>query len=124
MVGGNWQLDAEAAFNRLDQIGYLYIGRYRGAFCDPFPSGTGGRDRGPLRGDPQLTTARWRTACRCSSARRRVLEAVQTGSAGLSRSFWRPKGSATLAWTPTQGSTFAQAARTVGQLRSAISSPT
>jgi len=42
---------------------------------------------------------------------------VQTGAGGLARSFWRPKGSATLAWTPTQGVDLSlKLARTVGQL--------
>jgi hypothetical protein len=42
---------------------------------------------------------------------------VQTGAGGLSRTFWRPKGSATLAWTPTQGVDLSlKVARTVGQL--------
>src|SRR5690606_3589730 len=42
---------------------------------------------------------------------------AQTGAAGLTREFWRPKGSLTLAWTPESGLDLSlKVARTVGQL--------
>ena len=41
----------------------------------------------------------------------------QTGASGLTREFWRPKGSLTLAWTPEKGLDVSlKVARTVGQL--------
>jgi hypothetical protein len=43
MLGGNWQVDAEAAFNRLDQVGQLFTLNAAGDWAeDPFPGGTGG----------------------------------------------------------------------------------
>jgi hypothetical protein len=42
---------------------------------------------------------------------------AQSGPNGLTRTFWRPKGSATLAWTPEQGLDLSlKLARVVGQL--------
>src|SRR5688500_59083 len=43
MLGGSWQVDAEAAFNRLDQVGQLFALDTAGDWAEiPFPGGTGG----------------------------------------------------------------------------------
>ena len=118
MLGGTWQLDAEAAFNRLDQIGQLFDLDAAGDFTEiPFPGGTGGvtEDRYELVLNHNRTLARGLTVQ--LSAGGEYSKLVQTGPGGLARSFWRPKGSATLAWTPATGLDLSfKVARTVGQL--------
>ena len=118
MLGANWQLDAEAAFNRLDQVSGLFILDTAGNFNEiPFPSGSGG-----------VTEDRYESILNYNDTLAKGLslqvgvggeysKLVQTGPGGLSRTFWRPKGSATLAWTPTTGFDLSlKFARTVGQL--------
>jgi len=118
MIGGSWQLDAEAAFNSLDQVGYLYTFNPPDTFVPiPFPSGTGGvtEDRYEVILNHNRTLAQGLSLQFGIGGEYSKL--VQTGSAGLSRSFWRPKGSATLAWTPMQGLDLSlKLSRTVGQL--------
>jgi len=118
MLGGTWQLDAEAAFNRLDQVGQLFSLDGAGDFAEiPFPGGTGGvtEDRYELVLNHNRTLAAGLTVQ--LSAGGEYSKLVQSGPGGLTRSFWRPKGSATLAWTPTTGLDLSlKVARTVGQL--------
>lgn len=118
MLGGSWQLDAEAAFNRLDQAGQLFTLDTAGDFVEiPLPGGTGGvtEDRYELILNHNRTLAAGLTVQ--LSAGGEYSKLVQSGPGGLARSFWRPKGSATLAWTPTQGLDLSlKLARTVGQL--------
>jgi len=118
MLGGNWQLDAEAAFNRLDQVGQLFTLNSAGDFAEiPFPGGTGGvtEDRYEVVLNHNRTLAAGLTVQ--LSAGGEYSKLVQSGPGGLARSFWRPKGSATLAWTPITGLDLSlKVARTVGQL--------
>jgi hypothetical protein len=118
MLGGSWQLDAEAAFNRLDQAGQLFTLDTAGGFVEiPFPGGTGGviEDRYELILNHNRTLAPGLTVQ--LSAGGEYSKLVQSGPGGLSRSFWRPKGSATLAWTPETGLDLSlKVSRTVGQL--------
>lgn len=118
MLGGSWQLDAEAAFNRLDQVGQLFTLNGAGDFTEiPFPGGTGGvtEDRYELVLNHNRTLAKGLTMQ--LSAGGEYSKLVQSGPGGLARSFWRPKGSATLAWTPKTGLDLSlKVARTVGQL--------
>ena len=118
MLGGNWQIDAEAAFNRLDQVGRLFTLNTAGDFVElPFPGGSGGvtEDRYELILNHNRTLAQGLSVQ--LSAGGEYSKLVQTGPGGLSRTFWRPKGSATLAWTSTQGLDLSlKVARTVGQL--------
>jgi hypothetical protein len=118
MLGGNWQLDAEAAFNRFHAVSSL-------AFLDPggefvpidFPEGTGGvtEDRYETILTHNRTLARGLTLQLGAGGEYSKL--AQTGPGGLTRTFWRPKGSLTLAWTPRQGLDLSlKLARTVGQL--------
>jgi hypothetical protein len=118
MLGGNWQFDAEAAFNRYRAVASL-------AFLDPdgefipvdFPAGTGGvtEDRYETILTHNRTLAPGLTMQLGVGGEYSKL--AQSGPGGLTRTFLRPKGSLTLAWTPHQGLDFSlKLARTVGQL--------
>jgi hypothetical protein len=99
MLGGDWQLAGEGAFNRVkvdSTVGTLLPG---GAFSvEPFAAGTG-----------RVAEDRYDTSLSYSRALtpRLTLQVVaaaehstisQGGPAGQSRSFFRPKGSLSLAW--------------------------
>ncbi len=118
MLGGDWQLDAEAAFNRLDRSAQLFELDGAGGFTEiAFPNGTGGVTED--RYESILTHSR-------SLADNLTLQIgaggeystiSQTGANGLTRSFWRPKGSVNLAWQVEDGLDIAfQLQRSVGQL--------
>lgn len=114
----DWQIAAEGAFNRLDKDASLFDLDPTGAFVEvPFPQGDGGvrEDRyegsvsygRPLTGklSIQLTAAAEHSTIR------------QTGPQGISRSFFRPKGSASFAWAPEKGLDISlKIERAVGQL--------
>lgn len=118
MLGGDWQLSGEAAFNRLHNVADFALLTPAGAFRSiPFPSGTGGvtEDRyeailsfgRPLANNLSLQ----------ASVGGEYSKIAQTGADALSRTFKRPKGSFSLAWKPTEGLDVAfKAARKVGQL--------
>lgn len=118
MLGGDWQLDAEAAFNRLERTAQLFDLDGTGTFVEiPFPNGTGGvtEDRyesilthsRPLADNLSLQIGLGGEYSTIS----------QSGANGLTRSFWRPKGSLNLAWQPEDGLDLSlEIARTVGQL--------
>lgn len=118
MLGGDWQLSAEAAFNRLDQAAGLSVLSPAGDFSDtPFPPGTGGvtEDRyeavlsygRPLTSNLTLQV----------SAGAEYSKIAQTGSNAEQRTFRRPKGSLNLAWTPQKDlSVSLRLRRRVGQL--------
>lgn len=104
MLGGDWQVDAEAAFNRLDRTASLFDLDPSGEFVEiDFPSGSGG-----------VTEDRYETIVTYSrplTGRLSLQLGVggeystlsQTGPGGQVRSFQRPKGSATLAWAAKDG---------------------
>ncbi len=118
MAGGNWQLDAEAAFNRLNQTAQLYTLGAADTFDEiPFPTGTGGvtEDRYEVILNHSRTLAPGLSLQFGAGAEYSKL--AQTGPGGLIRTFKRPKGSATLSWTAGQGLDLSlKIARTVGQL--------
>ncbi len=118
MLGGDWQLDAEAAFNRLDRTSQLFELDPSGDFVEiVFPNGTGG-----------VTEDRYETILTHSRSLADDLTLQvgvggeystisQTGAGGLTRSFWRPKGSVNLAWQVEDGFDISlELARRVGQL--------
>jgi hypothetical protein len=118
MLGGDWQLSAEAAFNRYNGEAQLFDLDPTGDFIEiPFPSGTGGVTED--RYESILTHGR-QLAKNLSlqiGAGAEYSKISQTGSMGLTRTFWRPKGSASLAWTPLKGlDVSVKLARVVGQL--------
>ncbi len=118
MLGGDWQLSGEAAFNRYHGMAQLFSLDAAGTFVDiPFPSGTGGVTED--RYESILTHSR-QLAKNLSlqlSGGAEYSKLQQTGSIGLTRTFWRPKGFASLAWSPHKGLDLSlKLARVVGQL--------
>jgi len=102
MFGGDWQLSGEAAFNTLDNVASLAELDPSGHFVDvPFEGGTGGvsedRYEGLLSFGRKLTDAL--NFQIVAGAEHSTI--TQTGMNGLTRSFFRPKGSISLAWTPS-----------------------
>lgn len=119
MLGGDWQISGEAAFNRLDNVGSLfgYDAGTEEFFEIPFPAGTGGvREERfesilsysrPLTDNLSLQVALGGEYSTIS----------QTGVNALSRTFQRPKGTISLAWAPADGLDISlEVARRVGQL--------
>ncbi len=117
--GADWQLSAEAAYNKLDTAAELAALDPTGDFAPvPFPDGSGGvkEDRyegilsysRPLAGNVSLQATLGGEFSRLS----------QTGRAQpVVREFWRPKGSLALAWAPEKGLDLSfKARRRVGQL--------
>lgn len=117
-LGGNWQLDAEIAFNQLDQASQLYDLETNGSLVEiPLPNSTG-----------QVTEDRYEVILTHGRTLTDGLsmqlglggensELAQTGPGGLTRTFWRPKGSFSLAWTVNDSLDLSfNLARTVSQL--------
>ena len=118
MLKGSWQLDAEAAFNRYHADSTL-------AFLDPngvfvpidFPGATGGvtEDRYEVILNHNRTLGRGLTLQMSGGGEYSKL--AQEGPNGLTRTFLRPKGSVSVAYSPAQGVDLSlKIARTVGQL--------
>ncbi|RIV87935.1 TonB-dependent receptor plug domain-containing protein [Aurantiacibacter zhengii] len=118
MLGGDWQLDGEAAFNRLEQVSALFDLDPSGEFVAiPFPNGTGGvtEDRYEMILTHSRSLAGNLTVQVGAGAEYSTI--AQTGAGGLTRSFWRPKGSVNLAWAVEDGLDVSlELARSVGQL--------
>ncbi len=105
MLGGDWQVSAEAAFNTLDNVSSL-------AEFDPasedfieidFPEGSGGvkEDRYEAMlsfGRPISKTLSFQIT---AGAEKSTIS--QTGPGGITRTFTRPKGTMSLAWKPNAG---------------------
>ncbi len=102
MFGGDWQLSGEAAFNTLDNVASIAALDPSGVFVDlPFDGGTGGvsedRYEGLLSFGRRLTdTLNFQIIAGAEHS-----TITQTGPNGLTRSFFRPKGSISFAWTPS-----------------------
>jgi hypothetical protein len=102
MLGGDWQLSGEAAFNTLDNVARLGTLGADGEFAyAPFPGGTGGvtEDRYEALlsfGRPLTSTLSFQIV---GGAEHSTI--TQTGANGLTRSFFRPKGTLSLAWKPS-----------------------
>ncbi len=102
MLGGDWQLSGEAAFNKLDNVASIAVLDPSGVFVEqPFVGGTGGvsedRYEGLLSFGRKLTDKL--NFQIIAGAEHSTI--TQTGVNGLTRSFFRPKGSLSLAWTPS-----------------------
>jgi hypothetical protein len=102
MLGGDWQLSGEAAFNTLDNVASIAVLDSNGVFVEqPFAGGTGGvsedRYEGLLSFGRKLTDKL--NFQIIAGAEHSTI--TQTGIDGLTRSFFRPKGSISLAWTPS-----------------------
>lgn len=114
----DWQIATEAAFNRLDKDASLFDLAPDGSFAEiPFPQGDGGvREK---RYDVSLSYGRPLTPKLTLQATLAGEHSTisQTGPLGVSRSFFRPKGSASLAWVPHKGLDISlKIERAVGQL--------
>jgi len=103
MFGGDWQLSGEGAFNKLDNVARLgTFDPIGGEFVEtPFAEGSGvvkeDRYEGLLSfGRPLSKTLSFQIV---AGAEHSTIS--QTGVAGLTRSFFRPKGSVSLAWKPS-----------------------
>ncbi len=116
--GGNWQLDAEAAFNRLDQASQLFELGTTGEYAEiPLPNSTGEvtEERYEVILTHGHTLAEGLTLQVGLGGENSELE--QSGPGGLTRTFWRPKGSVSLAWTFSDSLDVSlKVARTVSQL--------
>ena len=118
MLSADWQLAGEAAFNRLDRASGLFRLVPGGNFVAiPFPAGTGGVTEDRYEAILSISKQVTRTIAVQATAGGEYSRIEQTGSAANSRSFQRPKGSLSLAWTP--GGNFdasVKVTRKVGQL--------
>ncbi|MCB2066567.1 MAG: TonB-dependent receptor plug domain-containing protein [Erythrobacter sp.] len=118
MLGGNWQLDAEAAFNRLNRTAQLFDLAASGSLVEiPFPGSSGGvtEDRYESILTHNRTLAPGLTLQIGAGGEYSTLS--QTGPTGLTRSFFRPKGTLNLAWQVREGTDLSfELARRVGQL--------
>jgi hypothetical protein len=117
-LGGDWQISGEAAFNSYFGTAHLFDLAPTGDWTEtPFPSGTGGVKED--RYESILTHSR-QLAKNLSLQMGSGVEyskLQQTGSMGLTRTFWRPKGSVNLAWNVEKGLDVSLTfARVVGQL--------
>lgn len=114
----DWQISAEGAFNRLDKEAGLFELEPGGDFVEiPFPGGDGGvredRYEAILSYGRPLTSKL--TMQLSAGAEKSTIS--QTGANALSRTFVRPKGAASFAWTPEKGLDLSlKIAREVGQL--------
>lgn len=114
----NWQVSVEQAVNRLSQIGRLYLLSPAGAFAEvPYPEGSGA-----------VVEHRYEAIASLSRPLSSSLDLQLAGGAEISkleridgnlpaRNFFRPKGSASLAWRPAAGwDTSLKISRSVGQI--------
>ena len=102
MFGGDWQLSGEGAFNTLNNVASIAVLDEDGVFVtEPFDGGTGGvsedRYEGLLSFGRKLTDKL--NFQIIAGAEHSTI--TQTGANGLTRTFFRPKGSISLAWTPS-----------------------
>lgn len=102
MLGGDWQVSGEAAFNVLDNVASIAVLDPSGIFVDrPFDGGTGGVSEDRYEGLLSFGRTVTRTLSFQLIAGAEHSTITQTGASGLTRSFFRPKGSLTLAWAPS-----------------------
>lgn len=104
MLGGNWQLAAEAAFNRLDQSSQLFnldLDENLIEVTLPNSAGEVTEDRYEMILSYGRTLLRGLNMQLGFGGERSKL--AQTGPNGLTRNFWRPKGSLSLTWTLREG---------------------
>lgn len=117
--GAAWQLAGEAAFNTLGQVARLFDVDPAGEFSEiDFPAGVGGVSED--RYETSLSYGRPLTETLSLQAIAGVERSTltQTGVAAASRTFLRPKGSASLAWAPRDDLDITLSARRrVGQLQ-------
>ena len=103
MLNGDWQLSGEAAYNSLDNVAGLFtLDPAAGQFVEiPFPEGSGGVDEARYEGLLSFGRRLTRTLSFQLVGGAEYSTISQTGLNGLTRSFFRPKGSLSLAWVPS-----------------------
>lgn len=119
MLGGDWQLSGEAAFNRLDNVASLFS--YEPAteeFVEiAFPAGTGGVREERFESILSYSTSLTSNLSLQIAIGGEYSSISQTGANALARTFQRPKGTFSLAWAPSDGLDISlEVARRVGQL--------
>lgn len=117
--GADWQISAEAAYNKLDIVADLATLNPAGAFVPaPFPDGSGGVKEDRYEGILSYGRPLARNLSLQATLGGEFSRLAQTGGVNpQSREFWRPKGSVALAWTPEKGLDVSfKARRRVGQL--------
>ena len=116
--GGDWQVSLEGALNRLDVENGLFDRNASGDFVPmPFPNSVATVQE--RRAEALLTWGRSLSPNLTVqlSGGGEYSQLTQEGAGGLSRTFYRPKGFASLAWRPRQGLDIsAKIERVVGQL--------
>ncbi|EDL48153.1 hypothetical protein ED21_31419 [Erythrobacter sp. SD-21] len=101
MLGADWQLSGEAAFNRLDRVSSLFELAPDGQFVQlAFPEGTGGVTEDRYEGSLSVSKALSSTLSVQAIGAMEFSRIEQTGAAANSRSFKRPKGSLATTWKP------------------------
>lgn len=101
MLGGDWQVSGEAAFNTLDNVAGLFTLDPAGGFVPlPFPGGTGGVSEDRYEGLVSYGRKLSPTLSLQVVAGAEKSTITQSGADGLTRTFLRPKGSLSLAWQP------------------------
>jgi hypothetical protein len=118
LFGADWQLAGEAAFNRLARVSGLFELDPTGAFvAQTFPEGTGGVKEARYDLSASFSKALTPRLALQFTGGYEFSTISQTGSAANQRSFARPKGSASLAWSAGSGLDLtATVERKVGQL--------
>jgi len=118
MFGGDWQVSGEAAFNRLDRRSRLFELDPAEQFVElEFPEGTGGVTEDRFEAIASYSIQLTDTLSLQLSAGGEYSKIEQTGVAANSRSFQRPKGSASLTWKPEDDFDISfEVRRRVGQL--------
>ena len=118
MLGGDWQISGEAAYNTLDRVSSLFELDPGGTFVEiDFPEGTGGVAEDRYEAILSFSRALGSTLALQVSAGGEYSKIEQSGAAANTRSFQRPKGAMALSWTPGSGFDAAlELRRSVGQL--------
>ena len=119
MLGGDWQLSGEGAFNRLDNVARLgTFDPVSGDFVEtPFPDGSGGVKEDRYEGSLSFSRPLSKTLSMQIVTAAETSKIAQTGANGLVRNFFRPKGLVSLAWKPSADLDIsAKLRRRVGQL--------
>ena len=116
--GAEWQLSGEAAFNSLDNVSSYFQLNSAGDFVEiPLPGGTA-----RVEEDRYEVMASYGRALSPAFRFQLALggeysQLSQVGGGGLTRSFWRPKGTLTAAWKPDEDTDVnMRLQRRVGQL--------
>ncbi|MFC0679429.1 TonB-dependent receptor plug domain-containing protein [Lysobacter korlensis] len=117
-AGGDWQLSAEYAFNRLDNVSELYL-LDPGGIYQPvaLPGGTATVEEDRYEAMATYGRTLSPTLSMQLSVGGEYSRLSQAGGGGLTRAFRRPKGLASVAWKPMPGlDVNVQLQRRVGQL--------